>query len=214
MSNGLCLFDRNEKKFECSLKTANALKEKLLKTNKFVIEKVNGFSSQRINTMVFLDSNKVEFKNYKRPRIRGYYQNNLSEIDTLWLEIRQKNDNKVVKTRRSLYELSLPNEIHKLKMLGFFPKFFIDYKRTALDDSINNVRITFDEDICYYGLNQFKNRFKFGSLLGKEKIVIIKFKYLNDFSEKFVKKFSKNLKKPRSKLKQAIKYSKQKEMMA
>ena len=200
--NGLCLLERNELKFECSTKKAPVLMNRLWNLG-FTFEIFNDRISERIANLVFLSKDDCQ-ENYVRPRIRAYYQDNLVYNDVLWIEKKRKVKGFVVKERKKVFELMLTSTVKKFVSEKFFPKFFLDYERKALNLGLK-LRITFDFDIKYYALTNNFAFFKFGKLLGKEKVVIIKVKFV-DVLPKSIKNVFKGLKPARSKVARGLKF--------
>jgi hypothetical protein len=187
---GQCLLTRKEEKFSCNLTKAKRLKETLLS---FSFEQMD---TSRIRTMVVLNNDPINFINYSRPRIRGYYEKSPKEIKEIWFEWRIRNNTKVEKTRKHYSIISLPIILSKLA--GYKSIGFMDYYRESFEKE--GIRITIDSDIRYYlpGKGFISNK-----LLHKEKFCTIKFKTTGNFNLNHLKK---GLSPPKSKLKGMLKW--------
>jgi hypothetical protein len=186
---------RFEKKYVISFQTAFILQEKL----KHIMQKdINGPDGYLIRSLYFDDMynsgfyDKINgFSKRKKYRIRLYDY----KTDFVKFEVKERQDQYIRKTSLKLTDEDIENlkgqnysfllnrgefgeELYlQLDAKGLRPKVLIDYFRKAYTLDYNNIRVTFDENICYYPPNwDLKNNKLFSNNFNKDFVVLeIKF---------------------------------------
>lgn len=200
ISEGNCLLERREKRFDTSAKNLSKVMDYLLSTKLFTKERFFGkyfstFVSNRIfDTPESVDMKIFGRKNYEASRLRTYFSPDLKITSFTWGEWKTKFNKNVVKTRKVLKSKSSSERFLKgIAKKGLVEVVCIVYKRSALNSIDGKIRITFDLDTHYFNMageditNQTNNR---------KGVVKIKLKYSGGFPRKIaigLKRLTKNV---------------------
>lgn len=188
---------RFEKKYVITFQTAFILQQKL----EHIMQKdKNGPNGYLIRSLYFDDMynsgfyDKINgFSKRKKYRIRLYDY----KTDFVKFEVKERQDQYIRKTSLKLSSEDIVNlqnnnyafllrrgefgeELYlQLVANGLKPKLLIDYFRKAYTLDFNNIRVTFDENICYYPPNWDLTYSKFQSNNFNKDFVVLEIKFDN-----------------------------------